>query len=575
MIRAKLARHHLAFVFAVVVGFIASAPYVLAPLVLGEAYRGVQVQLVDNEDTYRAEIAQLVQGRSFASPYLQDPVASSDAPLPSVNQWFYAIPAMFFGLSAVLLASKFILPALLFGLVYVFVNLMLSRSGEGKQLVALSAALAVTLGYALVDISHVKAIVQGGDALTPLIWTRPVNPIIGGLEVFGALILLIATVERHFRYAFVGLGILLALTVGYFFSYAFVLAVTGVLFLIMMVRKEYRVARDLVAAVILAFVLDAQYWYVTLTAVSGEEGRALALRNGMTFTHEPVLNLVLAATTISVLCLYVFARWKRLNTATASAWIYILASLAGSWLVFNQQIITGREIWYPHFVQYTIPVCFVSLFVTFYLAVRPVAPRLWKVTIVCVCAAILLYGVRTMQSFEPRLTEFATVQADAEVFSILNTDPSGCVAYVLTPDSTLERLVPAYTHCSVYSTSFVFYGVPSERILHNYLLYLRLSGVHPSNARKYLLAHPEEIRLYFSPDWQELFATDSSAWLLSEVDRLEGLYHVFARKDLKQQLQQYQMDYLITETPLASGVLKQLPGLFLATTTSRYFLYSF
>ena len=570
-------RHSVRVLFlAIVVGSIAVAPSLLAPLALGQDYRGVQVQLIDNDDTYRVQIKELFTRHSVVSPYLLEYKEEMNAPVPAINLWFYALPAAFLGVPAILLLSKFLFPALLFFLVYLGTrSCVRSIEERDRELLAIAAGLAVTLGFDLVDVRHVFAILQGTAFPSPLVWTRLVNPIVGALEVFGVVALLAVIVERRARFAYVALGALLALTVGYFFSFGIALAMTGTLLLIMIVRKEYVVARELLFAILISFVLTVGYWYQILTTVGGETGRMVAQHNGMFYTHTPVVNLFLLATSIVVLSAYGFSRWVKREQIHTHVWSYLGAFLGGSWIAFNQQVLTGREIWYPHFVQYVIPLCFVSLLVAGYLTVHSFAPKLTRRVLFFVCSGALAYGIFSVTSYVPRIDEFRELQDTAAVFSILGQKPDTCVAFVLPLDSTLERLIPAYTPCSVYSTSFVFYGVPKERILHNYLTYLRLQGVTEKGLHAYLLAHQTEVRQYFFDDWHQLFSSDVDPWLLERFSMLEGAYSEFSKKDLLGELQKYRIDYVITPNPLSPSVLNELPGLALATSTTRYFLYSF
>jgi len=111
--------------------------------------------------------------------------------------------------------------------------------------------------------------------------------------------------------------------------------------------------------------------------------------------------------------------------------------------------------------------------------------------------------------------------------------------------------------------------------LHNYLTYLRLQGVPEEGLHAYLLSHQVEVRQYFFDDWHQLFSSDVDPWLLERFSMLEGAYSEFSKKDLLGELQKHRMDYLISPNPLSPSVLNELPGLTLATSTARYFLYSF
>lgn len=574
-----LRTHRYGIVFALLVGAIAVAPTVIAPLAVGEGYRGVQAQFLDDEDIYRTQIRQLMRGSAaVATPYLEGYAQEAQPVLP-VYQWLYAVPALAFGLSAVVLAAKFFVPALLFVFVYLSTLEIARASAAGapreQELVAITAGLAVTLGYDFVDYHHVIDLLRGLAHASPLVWTRLVNPGTGALAVFATLWLALRVAAGRGRYSYLFLAIALAASIGYYFSLGMALALAGSILLALLAQKEYRRAGQVLFAMILGMVLDAWYWLHASHAVGGAAGQALALRNGMTYTHAPVLNVFLLATTLAVGAGFFLARAGAYEKQARPAWFAIGALLLAAWIAFNEQVLTGREIWYPHFVQYAIPLCYVALLSAGYLSLRHRWPKLWRFALYAASAVFLAYGLFTVTSASSRLAEFRSLQDDATVFSILDRTP-GCVALVLPGDSTLERLIPAYTPCAVYSTTFDYFGIPQERILHNYFLQLRLEEVEPQDVHAYLLAHETEVRMYFFQDWKELFAYNAvDPWFLSTVDTLSSQYQLQAKSSLKDELLSYRMDYLITAQPLTPRLLRELPGLHVATTTPRFYLYAF
>ncbi len=354
-------RNRMALFFAFAVGLCTVAPIILAPVAVGDAYKGIQYLPLNDEDIYRARINEVLNGHfGVTSPFLYD---YKDSPLlwPPINEWLYALPAFLFGLSAVIIASKFVLPAALFLLVYFLTKNIIGEQNYA-ELCALAAGLVSTLGIVFVDY-HYLALLFSGKELGPVMWTRLVNPISGGVELFGFLVLVWCIWEQRLRYAYILAGALLALMIGYYFSFAIGLAVIGVLFLLAAFRKEFVIARELVYVGLISVVLDSWIWYNVFTSIGGEAGRTLAMRNGMFFTHEPVLNKVLLLATVYVALCFFYTYRVAQKKENLRSWLFLFALLAGSWLAFNQQIITGRQIWYHHFVQYTVPISMLSVIV--------------------------------------------------------------------------------------------------------------------------------------------------------------------------------------------------------------------
>lgn len=574
--------HFLAVCFAIFVGALAVLPSILAPLAIGADYKGVQFLYLDDEDIYRARIHEILDGYPMvAAPmlyeYKNDPVI-----MPPVNEYFYALPAFLFGLSFVMVASKFLFPVILFLLVYFLVKKMIGEEkSKAVEWTALAAGFLVVLGSDIVDYNTLIPWLRGmrpTDHL--LVWTRPVNPIIGALMVFSFLLLLWNILTRKHPYAYIFAGILLGSMIGYFFTLGISLCILAALGGICLLRKEYGIVKELGYVVIISMIIDASYWYHTLGAVGGSDGRAFAERNGMYFTHAPVLNKVLFAATFFALVSFAYAYFVQKSResirAHAHAWQFITALVLGSWLAFNQQIITGRAIWYHHFVQYTIPIAFVVVLTTTFFVWKPSFPRLWKGMISAVIIICLWIGVLSASSYVYRIEDFRKLQHYAEVFTFLNTRaPKDCVVLIKEYDEQFERLIPAYTHCNVYSTTSAFFGITPERITHNFFLRMRLNGVDGADAHDYLLENNYEVRTYFFANWDQQFGKGLDPWLFNLIKVLDLEYKEFVKGNLKDQIQQYRMDYLTSSAPISKELLGTLPGLELATTSSGYYLYSF
>ncbi len=571
-------KHRLATLFAVLVGLLSILPSILAPLAVGGDYAGMQFLYIDDEDIYRARIHEVMEGHiGVASPYFFE---YKDMPVmvPPINEWLYALPAFFFGLSFVITLSKFLFPALLFLLIYVLTRSMAGDSEDAPmKWGAITAGLFVTLGYDLIDYQSLFGLLNTGiDAARLSVWTRLVNPVSGALMVFSFPILLWWIVIRRYRHVYIPAGVLLALMVGYFFSFGISVSVLAALIVIFFFRKEFVVVRELIYTFIIALILDAPYWYHTLSSVSGEGGREVALRNGMFFTHAPVLNKVLILATIFFILSLLYARVIKRSFDNARTWLFGGGLLLGSWIALNQQVITGRAIWYHHFVQYTIPIAAIVVMAVSLLVWRRYHPRIWSLVVGVVFVASLGYGILGALSYTSRVDDFRRVQEYAQFFSFLNVEaPNECVVLIKEYHEELERLIPAYTNCNVYSSTYTFSGVPKERVLHNYLLRIRLNGVDEKDIRSYLFAHEDEVRGYFYADWDQLFGKGEDEWLRRRIDFLSAEYGRFLEGDLGEEIARYRLDYLVSGEPLSPQVLHELLELTFMTKTANEYIYSF
>ncbi len=179
--------------FAVLVGLIYLAPYIIFSASLGDKYQGIPMMATANEDFYLARIQEIIDGHPTLGSFAFYEFKDGPSLTPPTAEMFYAIPSLLFGISLmkILVASKFILPFILFLLVYFLINkITVSFYLLSNKLNAIAGAMLVTLGYDLVDyrslwLYFTGKVAPGGNFL---IWARPVNPVMGAVFLFLFLI---------------------------------------------------------------------------------------------------------------------------------------------------------------------------------------------------------------------------------------------------------------------------------------------------------------------------------------------------------------------------------------------------
>jgi len=580
-----LKTHAVGILFAIFAGLCAVAPTVLAPLALGDAYRGVQFLYINDDNTYRARVQEILDGHYLGASTNIYEYKDVKGVIPPINDFVYALPAMLLGLSPTIILFRFLFPALLFLFAYCITYNLIKEAGGGphaptqrqKIWSAVLSGLLVTLGISLLSAPSLFSVLTGtADSMYLLLWTRLINPITGAIFLFAFLAILSYYVRvPKLRYAILA-GIVLAPTVGYFFSFAVASCVLGSLVLIYLLKKDFLGAMKLSSILGIAIAIDIPYWYMAFGSMSGEVGRILAQRNGMIFTHEPVINKALLATTIFVIVSFVYAHVMKKWRDDKATWQYILALLLGSWGAFNHQIITGRQISFEHIHQYTVPVCFIVLMATSFVVWRRRLHTLWKLGMGLLLAYCLVLLVYSASSYRFNMDAFLELQKNAEIFTFLDAKASkDCVVLVREEDSKLEQLIPAYTACNVYSTTYLFNGISNERILHNFLVRLRLLEMEKEELREYLIAQERPVRNYFFTTWEQDFGVGLDPWFMGRVVMVEDEYAKFLEGDLKSQILEYRMDYLSSRVPLSEELYAQLPGLTFVGNFGEHFLYTF
>lgn len=555
-----IVRHKYALIFALFAGVLSVAPYLLAVFHIGDAYAGVPFLYVNNENYYLGRIQEIFDGHGFvASPFFYEYKSALPLMLP-IGEYFYAALAVVTGLTLAhtLVAAKFLFPAILFFLAYILVrDLTKEHAPNLATLAGLSCGMLVVVGIGLVDYNDVLSrLLYGSTSPALSFWTRPVNPITGGLLLFSFLIMLSHIKERSWKFS-IAAGIVLCAMIGYIFSFGIGLAVLGTLGCFALLFHDYESLKKLILAGGIALSIISLYSFFALPSL----GEGSLERSGLLAGHAPLLNKMTLAALAAAFGLLVYAYrarsmdFIREHVRYKNVW-FSLALLIGSFAALNQQILTGISIWPYHLVQYTVPLAIVAVITIGTLVIGPHYPRMTRLFLGLGIAASVAFGIWNATTYTIFLDDFRTMQAYAPVFAWLNTNAEpDCV--VLSADDDRARFtnfVPAFTHCNIYMTANIGGPVPGERILHNYLARLRLIGIKPEDAEEYMTAHQGEILASFHKNWTELFAPGEKPRITAMIPGLAEEYREFSKKDLRTAFETYRVNYLVDAEPTTETI---------------------
>ena len=595
----------LAIALAAVVGLIYVAPNLFFIVSLGDKYRGIPLMESGNEDFYLARIQEIIDGHPALGSFAFFEGKEQSSLTPATAEFFYALPSWLFNISPInaVIAGRFILPFLLFILVYFLIKKLTGVfSSASNKINAIAGALLVTVGYNLVDFPSLWAVLTGQGASGFLIWSRPVNPIIGAIFLFSFLLCLWLVITRSpYRKSLLAVAsVFLALMIAsYFFSWGLAISILAFLSLGYLVKKEYKLVRDLAVIIFGALILSAPYWYLSWQASRSPDYQNALLRNGLFYTHFPLGNKLLFAALLLYGLAIAFAYFKRKtlplwneqvveippNTGFRDWQIFCLALLlAGIW-AFNQQIITGRTIWPFHFVQYTIPLMMIVFCVGFYNLVREGWPKIWQTITVIVILSSLGSGIYSqISAYKSNFNYYAGIQYYQAISDWLNSRPKDCVVFVLDEslvgDYNWNGFIPAFTHCNVYASSWAYNLLDAERRYFNYLSLLRLKGVSVDEIDEYVSRNRSEIAGYLFSNWKGIHTVkhfpDFSDELLEErIKKFPREYREFYAKDFRTELNRYRLDYILSVGPLPDKTQADLGGVAEVFLSGDIFIYKF
>lgn len=583
--KSFIIHHRLAIVIAFLVGAVSFLPYVLMPLILGNSYQDVPFFYQDAEDIYLARIQEVLDGHVDA----RSPIFYEYKDIPDVlkpfGEWFYAIPAFFLSLSAttVALATKFLFPAVLFLLVYALVVRVLEEEAGSVPWSALLAGTLVTLGTDFIHPHYFLQVLQGAFDYPYLsLWTRLVNPITGALLLFSFLHILL-TLRRDTRAVLVIVaGVILGIQSGYIFTFILSGAILICACIVAFVTRHYRLFAAFVAVGVIALAINIPYLISIVGGMGTPEGLSVSLKNGLFVTHLPLWNKFLTLVG-AMLLVSLFVPWSisaPSSRARENWWWMSVLVVTASCIALNIQVILGKTVWPQHFVQYSVPLGFVVLVLAAHVcSSRLRIERIWRaVAIICICLSFALQA-GTVWTATSVMDDFVRRQEIAPLFRTLNAVPGDCVVLVSEKREFINRLIPAYTHCDTYNSSYVFM-VPADRIQHNFYLEMRLAGVTSATIRSYLSTYDDDIRLYFYRHWGDAFYNQADPWLskiyppeesrtyldLKKEELIRG-YEVFVSGDLVKQVTTYRVDYFVIDDEARS--LPMFPNGFLAPVFSK------
>ncbi len=576
--------NYVGLIFALIVGLLSVAPHLLAWHALEDSYQGIPFMYSDNEDYYLSRIHEIADGHLLVgSPYLFE--YKNALPLvPPVGEYFYIFIAHIFHLSIpnAVVFAKFLFPVVLFLLVYSFVRIVSEHESSVKNIWgAVAAGLFVTIGYDLIDYHTLfSRLMHGTDRLFLSPWVRPVNPITGALILFTFLPLVWQSLHKKSWGYPICAGIVLALSVGYIFTFGIACSIVGILILFSVWHRQLTAAKKLASILLLAIGLDTLYWLQIVPSLTGSGG-GLAGRNGLLLLHTPLLNKVLLAATTLFFLLILYTRRRGIYITKEpqkylSIW-FMMSLLFGSVVALNQQIITGLAVWPYHFVQYSIPLAIVSLFISSFILLRPHFPHIWRSIVGITIFTCLLFGSVNAGTYVYAMNDFKSLQNYAPVFSWLNTHAEKDCVVLVSEDQNqqLSGIIPAFTSCNVYSTGNLSGSIPMDRVLHSMFVEMRLRGVSTSTASKFLTDNETLVRAYLFKDWLELLDSRKSGRIQAMTPDLTKKYMVFMETDFEKELKNYRIDYVISRGYLNSQAQKSLPDLHQVYISGSTTIYKF
>jgi hypothetical protein len=534
-------RHRLALLSAFALGILVIAPQLV--FMHSPVYRGVEMIGSDAEEYYVARTKEVYDGYPalggvFLSqknlPYL----------VPGLGENIVARLGQLFAQSAVdvNVSAKFFSPLLIALLVYALIY-TLSASVPG----ALLAGALVVAGDAVLGGPAVLVRVLTGHApiTSFLLSSRPINPEVSALFLFGALLIFVHIFYKNRKFTWLSrtaLGLLAggALYISPFVS-SFLFVVYGLSLLWFAFRQDYACVKALAVSIavglaaVVPFLLNLIQLRQSLFYVE------TSLRQGLIHTHMPIVGFWLIALVVS---LFIWPR--RFSGARPFFAIAVVALI----ILLNQQIFTGIAIQPAHYHWYlTKPFAgmVLALFAVF-LIEWLFKSKLLRVTAYSSCFLILLVSAALVQrdSYNEHYAATLDAQAYAPVFSFLETLPAGQSVWA---NQTLSLYIPMYTKQDAPNHDFAQYDLASQDFLERRLLLeYALRNVAFTDALRAMQDEREDIAYrLFGVHWRDQYGS-YSAIPDSLLERYAHDYTTAARQNIPDQLRSLGVSVMVWDT---------------------------
>ncbi|MDP3999622.1 MAG: hypothetical protein Q8P76_03475 [bacterium] len=514
------------------------------------AYQGIEFFGSDAEDDYLAQIQEVYDGHWFSGNLYWADQKGAPYPLQFLSPFLVGMFGKILGISAigVNLLTKFVLPFFLTIVIYLFFEAITKR--KDWALVMAVFIMLTQATWAFLNPGSWASILLRGEfpGTDPgfLNYARPINPQVSSFFFFGYLLCLWKFLFEEFSskkkiFLGIGSGLILGLSFyTYFFSYSFLLAFTGILFLWFLYKKDRKQIKKILIVVGLAVIIGIPYFLSLAEFLQSPLYENLASIQGVLYNRQFIFSRVWWGVFLLLLVFY-----RRLPDNFRA---FVLPLWIAGFFVTNQQLITGRTAPVPsHYHWYFVAPLGGALLIYLFLLnlERLGAAIISKITAVIILLIFIYSGFlfqkdsysvgrdywAGLQRYRPALSWFQK-NAPAESVVFANED--------------LADLLSVYTSHNVYFTNKITnYLADPRRLKDSYFIYFFLDGANQNNAREYFYSHRGDIGNHFFGHYYRKTGGCYGCFPDSLLDGLILEYQDFLKKDFASELKKYRLDYVI------------------------------
>jgi len=485
--------HKEAFCLAILVGLIVVFPQAYFRYDNQGIYQGIDMISPHEETFYTSRVQEAREGHFNLSgtlfkegkqdPYLQPPLG--EILVASAGRMF------FLDLNNTILLARFIFPFLAFLAAYAFVFLI-----SKEKLIALAASTTIFLADIFFNrevFLSIFKLLQGRIPSLPMDFLqlyRPVHPQVSSFFFFLFLFFFWLFYEKkEWRF-----GILSAFVLGlsfYIYSYlwTFLLTFWIIVLSILFFQKRWILFKKMIITLLLGSLLILPLFLNYYHILSHPNGNDLFERLVLNeIPREPHFSLSMILLLVAFLIFFP-QNWKK-------RYYFLLASLLVPFILYNQQLITGRNLQVAHYWRYyRLPLAIIMFVILFFshFSLNEKLKRFKKPLPFLIIGTSVLIGISIQfSSYIAHKTDILSFQRYAPLLEYLNRDiPPEAVIF---SDLNLSSFIPTYTKLNVFSHDIPDYlAVSKERLIETYFLYRRLEGLKEEDALETFSGNKKEV----------------------------------------------------------------------------------
>jgi hypothetical protein len=461
-IRQMIIFHWASLIAAFIIGLVLVGPFIYFIYKSGNEYKGIYMFASDAELHYLARMNIGINEWTMGNPFF-DNEEGLPSPLFTVSEIFLAIPSKVIGINVptLNLVYKFLLPAVcsLFAYSLLF-KLTKSRRGSiaGMTMIMIGSFL-----FNIPDLIHLFKWESVYGQFLP--YDRPVNPQLSSILFFLYLYLVFVFLTRKSNGSIYAMTFLLGLSFYvYFYSFTFFLCLNFVLLFYLIYKKDYISGKKLVISTVLGIVMGFYAIINIYSLYSHPYFESLAKLGDITYSHAPIISLAWLMVTVAFVSINFIVKYLPFR-----GYMYVL--LLTSFLVINQQVITGISLQQGHYHWYfNVPI---FVIVTIYMLTHILKN---KKRFLFVSITILICFLSILQAFLVQSSSYKNAYKqtiiDNKYASILDWLGKKPRSVILTENS-LSALIPVYTNNQVVwedHASYYLMNNDRRKLTNNFVL---------------------------------------------------------------------------------------------------------